>query len=83
MKTKRFRVFDIEEQKLICKCDTVAECVSKLQKFWLQFKADPSNGGSPYLDFMIDDVQDDIEINWVDLMNAWDDGERPEDLQMF
>lgn len=85
MKTpaKRFRVFDIEREVMFCKRDTLMECVIALQSNWSIYKTRVSEGGSPSLDFMIDDVQDDIEVNWVDLMEAWDEGERPEDLQMF
>lgn len=80
---KRFRVFNIEDQKLIGKYDTVKECVNKLKPLFDRFNAPASQGGNPYLDFMIDDVKDDIEVNWIDLMSAWEGGERPKDLQMF
>lgn len=80
---KRFRVFDIDAQKKIGQFDSVAECVTILTPLWKTSKKLPSDGGNPFLDFMIDDVHDDIEINWAELMEAWEEGERPEDLQMF
>lgn len=80
---KRFRVFDIEEQKLIGKFNTIEECVKCLTPHWLTFKLSASEGGNPYQDFFVDDVKDDIETNWIDIMDAWGEGERPEDLQMF
>ena len=33
--------------------------------------------------FQIEDVYDDIEVSADDLLQAWAEGERPEDLQMF
>ena len=30
-----------------------------------------------------EDLEDDIEIEADELLRAWDEGERPEDLQMF
>lgn len=80
---KRFRVFDINDQKKVGQFDSVKECIDFLNPFWESSKKLPSEGGNPFLDFMIDDVYDDIEVNWGDLMEAWEEGERPEDLQMF
>lgn len=77
MKTaKRFRVFDIENQTLPFRADTLEEVVDYLTPFW----KDPSRS---LYDFAIDDVVDDIEINWSDLMESVDDGEAYEDLQGF
>lgn len=80
---KRFRVFDIEEQKMIGKFDTLKDAVKLLTPFWIKANAKGSEGGNPYLDFMVDDCHDDIEVNWHELMTEWDEGERPLDLQMF
>jgi hypothetical protein len=83
MKIKRFRVFDIEEQKLIGKFDTIEECVKILMPLYQRLTLPATQGGNPYLDYFVDDVHDDIEVNWVDLLDAWINGERPEDLTMF
>lgn len=80
---KRFRVFDIESQTLVGKYDTLRECIDILKPSWELSKKLPSEGGNPYLDFMVDDVHDDIEVNWADLMGAIEEGECPADLQMF
>lgn len=80
---KRFRVFDIEEQKLVGKFDSIKECVEFLEPKWSALIKPFTEGGNPYLDFMVDDIEDDLEVNWVDLLDAWVSGERPEDLSMF
>lgn len=83
MEAKRFRVFDIENQKMVFKSNNLQECVEKLSPQWETYNKKPIDGGNPYLDFFVDDTVDDIEINWHELMTAWDEGERPEDLSMF
>lgn len=72
---KRFRVIDIEEQKVFGHYDTIKGVVIALGKKW------KSNRSTD--DYMIEDLVEDIEVNWAELMEAWDNGERPEDLQMF
>lgn len=73
---KRFWVYDLEEQKIVAKYDTLQECIDYLRPLW-------DGEWNTYYDFVIFDLYDDIEVNWADLMGAVDDGECPEDLQMF
>jgi len=46
---------------------------------WLQDNPDEVSLNTLYVEC----VQDDIEIEADDLLKAWSEGERPEDLQMF
>ena len=73
---RRFRVLDIEEMEVPFRAHTLKEVVDYLTPFW------KSLDRSLY-DFAIEDVQDDIEVNWVDLMESVDQGEDYGDLQGF
>lgn len=75
-KVKRFRVFDIEKQSMPFRADTLKEVINYLMPFWVH----PDRS---LYDFAIDDVVDDIEINWYDLMDSVDSGEDYQDLQGF
>lgn len=68
---KRFRIFDLDQEKLVAKFDTTLECFNFLSEKERQNE------------YMIDDVQDDIQVDWEVFMDAFNEGEYPEDLQFF
>jgi hypothetical protein len=68
---KRFRVFDIENQSCPARFDTTIECYN-----WLKDKDNLD-------DYFIDCVVDDITVMADDFCNAFNEGERPTDLQFF
>lgn len=67
----RFRIFDSYHQSRKFEADTLVEIWD-----WLSKHGDIEN-------YFIDDVVDDIEVTADDFMAAWENGERPKDLQMF
>lgn len=74
MKTKkRFKLWDIENQVSKFSTDVLPECVEEIKKI----------DSLLWNEFFIEDTIDDIEINAEEFMEAWERGERPEDLQMF
>ena len=76
MDMKRFRVFDLENQTMPFTAETLKEVVDYLTPFWKGYDRSLH-------DFAIDCLIDDIEINWIELMESVDDGEFYEDLQGF
>lgn len=68
---KRFRIFDLNQEKLVKKFDTTLECYDFLTEQERQNE------------YMIDDVVDDIQVDWEVFMDAFNSGEYPGDLQMF
>lgn len=71
---KRFKIIDPSGITENGHYDTIKEVVSDLQSD----KRDLS-----LQSYMVEDIVDDIEINADTLLEVWNEGERPEDLQMF
>lgn len=72
MKIKRFRIFDADSQSLVGKYDTTEEVYNALKSL---------DHGLGY--YFVDCVADDIEVPADEFMEAWERGERFEDLQFF
>lgn len=70
--TKRFRIIARSGRIQNVRYDTIKEVVSDLLTRNLAMES-----------YTVEDLEDDIEIDADDLMEAWNEGERPEDLQMF
>lgn len=69
---KRFHVVDGEDHDNVrCKHETLRQVYDYLK------------GEDKPTDVDIKDIHDDITIQAEQLYEAWDEGERPEDLQMF
>jgi len=71
---KRFRIIDPSGRHETTKHDTILEVIKELDK-----RRDNVCLETYYVECLIDD----IEINADELISAWLEGERPEDLQMF
>jgi hypothetical protein len=71
---KRFKIIDPSGRTENSRYDTIKEVVADLQSE----KRDLSLES-----FYVEDLEDDIEISADELLEAWNKGERPEDLQMF
>lgn len=71
---KRFRIIDPSGRRETTKHDTIIEVIKELNS---------SSCNLSLQNYFIDCVIDDIEISADELLEAWRDGERPEDLQMF
>lgn len=71
---KRFRVIDPSGQSETGKYDTITEVVADLRS--PKRKAD-------LFPYYVECLVDDIKIDADELLAAWDEGERPEDLQSF
>lgn len=72
--TKRFKIIDPSGRTENSRYDTIEEIVKDLQ----------SNKRDLSLQvYYVEDIEDDIEIEADELLKAWNEGERPEDLQMF
>lgn len=71
MPKKRFRLFQISEQILIGKAETLKELFEKFKHL------------GPDDDYFVDDTQENDEANFQDIYNAFTDGELPEDLSFF
>jgi hypothetical protein len=69
---KRFRVFDIENQSLVGKFNTISEVYACL------FNLSESGG-----DYFVDDITGDIEVSAEDFLLAYQHGEKFEDLTIF
>lgn len=67
----RFQIFSPDRQKMY-KCDTLEQVIT-----WLKTR------NMSLEEFWVEDLKDDIEIIADELLIAWENGERPEDLQMF
>lgn len=72
--TKRFKIVDPSGRTENSRYDTIKELVADLQSK----KRDLSMPS-----YYVEDLEDDIEITADELLGAWNEGERPEDLQMF
>lgn len=71
---KRFRIIDPSGHFETTKHDTILEVIKELDQ-----RRDNVCLDTYYVECLIDE----IEINADELISAWLDGERPEDLQMF
>lgn len=71
---KRFKIIDSSGRTENSRYDTIKEIVTDLQSN----KRDLS-----LQSYYVEDLEDDIEITADELLQAWNEGERPEDLQMF
>lgn len=71
---KRFKIIDPSGRTENSTYDTILEVVEDLksEKRDLSFQT-----------YFIECREDEIEIEADELLAAWDEGERPEDLQMF
>jgi hypothetical protein len=72
--TKRFKIVDPSGRTENSRYDTIKEIIADLQSN----KRDLS-----LQSYYVEDLEDDMEITADELLQAWDEGERPEDLQMF
>jgi len=71
---KRFRVSEnLDFEEIVAKFDTIEEVVE-----YVNGRDDISPA---YLN--VECLEDDIKIDCDELLGAWEDGERPEDLQFF
>lgn len=68
----RFRIFNVDKQKLVGKFDTTERAY--------EFAKGLDRGLNYYF---IDCTVDDIEVPLDDFMEAWEAGEMPGDLQHF
>ena len=71
---KRFEIIDPSGRRKSTKHDTIAEVIKVLKSASCDLSLQT---------YYIECSVDDIEINADELLKAWKDGERPEDLQMF
>lgn len=71
-KNKRFRIFNSDMQSMVGKYDTTEEVYSALKTL---------DHGLAY--YFVDCTVDDIEVPADEFMEAWERGERFEDLQFF
>jgi hypothetical protein len=71
---KRFKITDPSGRTSPSWHDTIEEVVNELQS---------PNRDLSLQTYYVECLVDDIEINADELINAWREGERPEDLQMF
>ena len=71
---KRFRITeDLGFEEIVAKFDTISEVVK-----YVYSREDITPA---YLN--VECLEDDIKIDCDELLGAWEDGERPEDLQFF
>ena len=70
----RFSIIDPSGRRETTKHDTIIEVIKELNS---------SSCNLSLQNYFIECVIDDIQISSDDLLEAWRDGERPEDLQMF
>jgi hypothetical protein len=71
---KRFKIIDPSGRTEKTKYDTIKEVVADLLS---------SNRDLSLKNYYVECSVDDIEIEADELIAAWKEGERPEDLQMF
>lgn len=71
---KRFKIIDPSGRTENTKYNTIKEVVEDLQSN----KRDLS-----LQNYWVECLVDDIEVDADELLQAWKEGERPEDLQMF
>lgn len=73
---ENFRVFDLENQNMPFMSQSLEDVIDFLQPYW-------NNPNRSLYDFGIDDTYNDIEVNWLDLMEYVDKGYIPTDLTIF
>jgi hypothetical protein len=71
---KRFKIIDPSGRRKTTKHSTILEVVKELNT---------SSCDLSLQTYYVECIVDDIEISADELLEAWRDGERPEDLQMF
>lgn len=71
---KRFKIIDPSGRTENSRYDTIKEVVNDLQSGRRDLSLQP---------YYVEDLDDDIQIEADELLTAWKEGERPEDLQMF
>jgi hypothetical protein len=71
---KRFRIIDPSGRRLTTSHNTILEIINELNS---------SSCDLLWQTYYIECTIDEIEITSDELLDAWKDGERPEDLQMF
>jgi len=71
---KRFRIIDPSCRTENTKHNTIADVIEDLQSDMRDLSLQT---------YYVEDLEDDMEISADELLEAWNDGERPEDLQMF
>lgn len=71
---KRFKITDSSGRTENSCYDTIKEIVNDLQS---------SKRDLRLQSYYVEDLEDDIEITAGELLQAWNEGERPKDLQMF
>lgn len=70
----RFKITDPSGRTETSRYDTIKEVVKDLQSG----KRDLS-----LQNYYVDDLEEDVQIEADELLEAWNEGERPEDLSMF
>ena len=70
----RFKITDPSGRTETSRYDTIKEVVKDLQSN----KRDLS-----LQNYYVDDLEEDVQIEADELIEAWNEGERPEDLSMF
>ena len=78
IEAKRFRVKDANDNYIREKFDTLQECVD-----WLNEKTKSGRELDNPFYFNVEDIVDDIWVSADDVVQAFADGERCEDLQAF
>ena len=71
---KRFKIIDPSGMRETTRHETILEVVKELNS---------SSCDLSLQSYYVECVIDDIEISADELLEAWNNGERPEDLQMF
>jgi hypothetical protein len=71
---KRFKIIDPSGRRRTTSHNTILEVINELNS---------SSCDLLWQTYYIECTIDEIEITSDELLNAWKDGERPEDLQMF
>ena len=71
---ERFRIIDPSGRRETTKHETIVHVIKTLNS---------SSCDLSFQHYIVECIVDDIEINADELLEAWRDGERPGDLQMF
>ena len=71
---KRFKIIDPSGRTGDTRYDSIKEVVRDLKS---------SKRDLSLQSYFVEDLEDEIEISADELLEAWGQGERPEDLQMF
>jgi hypothetical protein len=70
----RFKITDPSGRTETSRYETIREVVDDLKS---------NKRDTTFQTYHIEDMADEMEIDSDELLKAWDQGERPEDLQMF